>query len=385
MLSSANPRHTPARRETRREAGHAVGCAEACPHPRHRRPASRLLRGAALLATTLAAILVVLLGWALIPPAFALAAPPQSPSSPHAPIPGTQTDSCTSGAVTGYGQSVLVAARSWICGDASAYGGSVTVDGHVSGNVAAFGGGVIVGGQVDGSVAAVGGDVTLEPGARVGGDVDSWGGTVRRQSDALVAGGINRGQWVFSSFGGTWLGFARQWAFPWSWVIGWSLVAALIVTILPERTARVGMVARRATVRSFSVGLLTAILGLALAGVLFVTCVGIPISLVLVLVLLVAWALGTVAVGLGVGGAVLRVIAPRVRSPRVRAIVGVVLLGGVESIPCVGGAIAALVSILGLGATLLSRFGSPRVAARRPRTPRLPDSSRDATRLPAPR
>lgn len=349
MLGSVFPRHHPDRWGARREVSRAVA-----------RPAARamgLSRAAAALLALLAAILAAALAPLLAPPPVAAAAPPQAASIPDS--------SCTSGALSGYGQSIVVPPATWICGDASAYGGSVTVDGHVSGNVSAFGGGVTVAGLVDGNVVAVGGDVTLEPGARVGGDVDSWGGRVHRATDAYVSGAVDRGQWVTNSFDGGWPGASASWAFPWPWILAWSLLAVIIVSLAPERTARVRMVARQAAVRSVSVGLLTVILGAVLAAVLFATCVGIPISLLVVAVLLVGWALGTVAVGLGVGSLVFRVVAPRARSPLLRAVVGVVLLGGVESIPCVGGAIAALVSLLGLGATLLSRFGSPRFAARR--------------------
>lgn len=339
----------PDRRDARREVSRAVA--------RRGWRAAIVARVATAALALLAGVLAGVLAPLLAPLPVAAAAPLGAFPAPDA--------SCTSGTLSGYGQSIVVSPATWICGDASAYGGSVTVDGHVSGNVSAFGGGVTVAGQVDGNVVAVGGDVTLEPGARVGGDVDSWGGSVHRATDTLVSGAVDRGQWVTNSFSGNWPGASARWAFPWPWILVWSLLAVIIVTLFPERTARVRTAARHAAVRSVSVGLLTAILGSVLAAVLFATCVGIPISLLVVAVLLVGWALGTVAVGLGVGSLVFRVVAPRARSPLLRAVVGVVLLGGVESIPCVGGAIAALVSLLGLGATLLSRFGSPRFAARR--------------------
>lgn len=305
------------------------------------------------------ALIAGILGLWVLPLRIANAAPPL----PAVTV--TATTACTSGSVSGYGQDVVVAPEAWVCGDANAYGGGITIEGHVSGNVSAFGGGVIVAGQVDGNVVAVGGNVTLQPGAHVGGDVDSWGGTVRRAAGTFVSGNVDRGQWVTHSLGGPWLGPAHGWVFPWPWILGWSALAAIIVTLFPARTGRVRLMARRAAVRSMSLGLLTAILGLVAAAVLFATCIGIPISLLLLVALAAGWMLGTVAVGLGVGGWMLHAVAPRQQSPVLRAVVGVVVLSGLESIPCAGGVLAVAVSCLGLGATLLSRFGSPRFSFRR--------------------
>ena len=317
----------------------------------------------ALLAIFIAGLLAGLSVFGLV--GTATAAPPASPPlSPTLPAPNPSA-ACTSGAISGYGHSLVVAANDWVCGDADAYGGSVTVDGHVSGTVSAFGGSVVISGQVDGNVVAVGGDVVLEPGAHIGGDVQSWGGTVRRAAGALVSGTVERETWVTNSLGGPWQGMTGGWLFPWPWIVGWSLLAALIVTLVPERTARVGMVARRAAVRSVSVGLLTAVLGLVLAAVLFATCLGIPISLLVVMVLVAGWVLGTVAVGMALGGWLFHAVAPRRRSLLLPTVVGVALLSGLESVPCVGAVVAVVVSSLGLGATLLSRFGSARATPRR--------------------
>src|SRR5579859_7412883 len=171
--------------------------------------------GLIVLAAALLAGMASLLGvfsFAGPAPSVADAAPPAPPFQP-APAPITAM-ACTDGNRSAYGQPVVVAQGDWICGDADAYGGNVTVDGHVSGNASAFGGNVIVSGQVDGNVVAVAGNVTLEPGAHVGGDVQSWGGSVRRDAGTCVSGNVDREQWMPSALGRPWASITHGGWFP---------------------------------------------------------------------------------------------------------------------------------------------------------------------------
>lgn len=329
--------------------------------------ATRTPHHIALFALPLLAFFGLLSLLALAPvPASTLAAPLTRASTSPA---GEAT--CTPGNLVSYGRPLIVAAGRWICGDADAYGASVRVEGHVSGNVTALGGGVFVSGEVDGNVTALGGNVEMAPGARVAGDVWAAGGTSRRSPGATVYGSVERSDRVASTFGGPVPGITNRWRFPWTWILGWSAVAALIATVFPERTARIGTVAGHLAVRSVVVGILTTVLGVSLAALLFATCVGIPVSLVVVAVLLVGWVLGTVAVGQWLGERVMRTVAPGKHATVLRAVLGVALLAGVESIPAVGAIVTVAVSSLALGATLLSRFGArgPAVSLSRRLTP----------------
>lgn len=319
------------------------------------------------------AFLLALIGLALLPigQTFADAAWPLGEPGLGATPSAAE---CAPGNRVAYGHALIIPAADWICGDADAYGGAVQVLGRVSGNVVALGGSITIGGEVDGNVTAFGGGVALLPGARVAGDVQVWGGRVAHAPGATVAGNIESGDRMRDFAGGVWPSFQTSWHFPTFWMLGWALLAALVATLLPERTARVRQVARAALGRSLLVGLLTALLGLGLAGLLFATCIGIPFSLLLAIGLLGAWVLGTVAISLGVGERLLGVIAPGRASPLMAAVVGAVVLTLAESVPCVGGALTIVASSIGLGATLLSRFGgrmaSPAIGLATPPTVR---------------
>jgi hypothetical protein len=147
-------------------------------------------------------------------------------------------------------------------------------------------------------------------------------------------------------------------------MLAWAVLAAIVVTLAPERTLRVSAVARRAAWRSLAVGVLSVVLGGTLAAVLFATCVGIPVSLLLLGVLLLAWMLGTVALGIWLGDHVVRAIAPNEHSPLLAAVVGAALLAGIETVPWIGGGVSVIAGSVALGAALLGRFGSQRTPTR---------------------
>ena len=66
--------------------------------------------------------------------------------------------------------------------EATCFGCSIRVRGHVSGDVTAFGGSVVVEdqGQVGGDTTVFGGDVRIDREVKLGGDVTVFGGRIRR-------------------------------------------------------------------------------------------------------------------------------------------------------------------------------------------------------------
>jgi hypothetical protein len=94
---------------------------------------------------------------------------------------------------------------------------------------------------------------------------------------------------------------------------------------------------------------------------LAITVILIPVSLLAAIVLVVATAFGWIAVGYEVGRRVAQAF-QWVLQPAVSAGLGTLLLtfviGAVSWVPCVGWIAFPLVGSLGLGAVLLTRFGS---------------------------
>jgi cytoskeletal protein CcmA (bactofilin family) len=75
-------------------------------------------------------------------------------------------------------------------GEATCFGCSIRVRGHVMGDVTTFGGSIVIedGGQVDGDATAFAGSMRLNGPVSVSGDVAVFGGQLRRDSAASIGG-----------------------------------------------------------------------------------------------------------------------------------------------------------------------------------------------------
>ena len=76
-------------------------------------------------------------------------------------------------------------------GDATCFGCSIRVRGHVSGDVTAFGGSIVIEeqGQI-GEATVFGGDIRIDKEAKVGHDVTVFGGRIRRDPESSVGGDV---------------------------------------------------------------------------------------------------------------------------------------------------------------------------------------------------
>jgi len=90
--------------------------------------------------------------------------------------------------------------------DATCFGCSVRVRGHVTSDVTVFGGSIVVEdqGEIGGDVTTFGGGVRLDKEARLGGDLTVIGGQIRRDPASSVAGDVTNfagSIWLFLIFG----------------------------------------------------------------------------------------------------------------------------------------------------------------------------------------
>jgi hypothetical protein len=113
---------------------------------------------------------------------------------------------------TQFGSDITVGPNEQIS-DATCFGCSVHVRGHVNGDVTVFFGSIIVEeeGEVNGDLTNFGRGVRLDRSSKVGGDVTVFGGPIRRDADASVGGDVTsfKGSlWLFLIFGLPFLIFA---------------------------------------------------------------------------------------------------------------------------------------------------------------------------------
>jgi hypothetical protein len=249
-------------------------------------------------------------------------------------------------------------------------GRDVVVAGHAMADVAALDGSVRVMGRVDGDVIVLGGDAELLPGARVAGDVFALGGSVRAAPDSVLGGRAVS----HPSFHSAWLTLIEGPTLGLSaldpLVLGaklavltaWLVLTLLLIAVAGREVAATADRLVAEPLRHLLVGL-TAVLGLLLLALLFsafaAALVGLPLLALVVLFALVLKLWGMVAVFLAAGRAL------AARRPRRRhrialldaAVLGLLVLGAVKLVPFLGAWVWTAATLLGVGATLDSKFG----------------------------
>lgn len=106
--------------------------------------------------------------------------------------------------ITQFGHDITIGPDEGVL-DATCFGCSIRVRGHVKTELTVFGGSIILQDQAEvGTDANVfGGGIRLEPGAKVDGDVTVFGGKIERDPAAVIAGSVTNfsgGLWMFLIF-----------------------------------------------------------------------------------------------------------------------------------------------------------------------------------------
>jgi hypothetical protein len=223
------------------------------------------------------------------------------------------------------------------------------------GNLLAFGGTIAIDGGVFGDITLFGGSVTLQPGAFVRGSIHLYGGQEVKAPGAILDGTLDDHSQHSLYFGFQGPGFSIWYLIV---IIPLSL---LFLRFLPEHTTFVRATVEQHARRSFLVGLLTCLLAPAVLLFLLALIVAIPVALLVLVGLLAAWASGMVAVGWSVGEQIMHALTSRPltrRSRYVAVALGQVALAIFCSLPVIGWFVSIGVGMIGLGAVLLSRFGT---------------------------
>ena len=252
--------------------------------------------------------------------------------------------------------------------DVTVFGGNLSIEkgARIGQDIAVLGGNVTIGGEVGKDIAIVGGNVSLLEGAVVNGNVRIAGGSLRRADGAIVRGSVSEGAGPdirFPTFFNP-PSFTR----PLRWdadfgsgllgVVAMAALGVLVAALAPVGLQRVAGAAQNALPMSAGVGCISMI-ALPVAMIAFaITIIGIPIALLLVLATAVAWYFGWIGIGYLVGVRLLEALRAGAIVPVLSTLFGVVILAVVGNVPCLGGLITLLVGTLGLGAALLTRFGT---------------------------
>ena len=263
-------------------------------------------------------------------------------------------------------------------GDVVIFGGRLEMEegSYLKGDVVVFGQSAVVAGNLDGSLVVFGGDIEVKSTATIEEDVVLFGGKISKEEGAVI-----RGQQVEMALFG-WMG-----RLPWgqlgyftSWrggpgfryfdvftgfvfgllrylltTLALIAVGILIFLFWPEQVELVGETVLKAPLVSGGVGLAVLVLGIPVGLVLILAaCLG----LVVWLALIVATLFGFTAIASLVGNRLLKAFNPDKFSPILAVLLGVIVLRLLDLVPCLGFILSGIVYSLGLGAVILTRFGT---------------------------
>jgi hypothetical protein len=271
-------------------------------------------------------------------------------------------------------------------------GSDVTIEkGQKIHSVVAIGGQVTVSGAVEKSVVAIGGSVVLTKTAVVKGNVVSLGGVIVIARDAEVGGDLteinssNLYEILTTALSSEWEG--------WSWifaVISLSIflvilvLALLIAALLPKPVRIVSEAIHENTLKVILCGILGLVLIAPLALLLTISVVGIALIPLEVIVVVCSVLLGFIAVARIIGRKFLSLL-KRPNPGIVRETFwGLLILWLIGWIPYIGWMVKAIAIVIGLGATLVTRFGTHQGWKSAPSLPVAGNTDGFGTPAPAP-
>jgi hypothetical protein len=245
-------------------------------------------------------------------------------------------------------------------------GSDVTIEaGQKVRNVVVIGGQITISGAVDNNVVAVGGSVVLTKTAVVGGNVISLGGIIVSAKDSQIVGTMTE---INSSnlFETLTAALSAEWE-GWSWIfalISLSIflvilvLALLIVALLPKPVRIVAEAIHENTFKVSLCGLLGLVLIAPLALLLTISVVGIALIPLEVIVVVCSVLLGFIAVGQLIGKKALKLFHRQNPSMLRETFWGLIILWLIGWIPYIGWMAKAVAIVVGLGAALITRFGT---------------------------
>lgn len=264
------------------------------------------------------------------------------------------------GSLVVVGGNVTIEKDAQVNGSVVVVGGNLAMDGAINGDTVLIGGNLNLAGKVTGNIALIGGQANLTASAVVQGDVSTIGGQLARDPDAKISGKIINNA---APDAGSLSAPNRYFGFhPFSEVfrmifksLGMALAALLLTLLLDAQMKRVGDYAFSQPVIAGGVGLLASVVAFLLI-----------LTILPIFVLACAWILGVVAIGQEVGRRFVHAINQNWQ-PILSAAVGTFLLvfvvGLAGLIPCFGWIFKFALALVGIGAAVMTRFGSQSGAA----------------------
>ena len=250
------------------------------------------------------------------------------------------------------------------------WGGKIQVKGRVTDSVINFGGTIIISGKVEKTVVGFGSDIILESTAKIQGDVLSLGGTLDKSPGAFIEGDTvyfstsdEVAKFLKDGFVGV-FGFSLLpilIIFKLITLVIWFILAIILVAIFPKQISFASNQIRTSFWPIFGTGILSIIIftGLIIFSVfLCFILIGIPILLALIAIGVVIKIFGRVVVFYFLGDWIFKAFGGKQASGLLAVLLGLLLFGVLGFIPIIGSLFSFVLSIIGWGVVIRTKFGS---------------------------
>jgi cytoskeletal protein CcmA (bactofilin family) len=250
------------------------------------------------------------------------------------------------------------------------FGGEIRIEGTVTDSVINFGGTIIIEGEVEKTVVGFGSDIILKSTARIQGDVLSLGGTLDKDPGAIIKGDTvyfstsdEVSKFFKEGFAGV-FGFSvlpLLIIFRLITLVIWFILAIILVTIFPKQISFASNQIRTSFWPIFGTGILSIIIftGLIIFSVfLCFILIGIPILLALAAIGIVIKIFGRVVIFYFLGDWIFKAFGGKQASGLLAVILGLLLFGLLGFIPVIGSLLSFVLSIIGWGVVIRTKFGS---------------------------
>ncbi len=278
------------------------------------------------------------------------------------------------------GQDFTLKSGETLEGDLVVIGGQAVIEdgATVNGNVVIIGGSLKLDGQATGDAVVIGGLASLGAHASLSGDMVTLGGSLQRADGAVIGGNVVTNMPAPSiqipvpsapSAPQTPPTPRYDWFFNPIWrvaniffqAIALAALAMLLTVFLHPQLDRVAQAIVGQPFIAGSLGLLTAFLAPITLVILVITLILIPVALAAAILLVLAWLFGVIALGMEVGGRFTQAIhqnwAP-VLSAGFGTFLLMIVVGAINLVPCIGWMAGVLVGLVGVGAVVMTLFGT---------------------------
>jgi len=222
--------------------------------------------------------------------------------------------------------------------------------------VVAVGGSVTIAGKVVEDVVAIGGNVSLSRSAMVGGDVVAVGGSVQKDPNAIIKGSVTEVK-VPTAMVTKGLGWGVA-LFSLLSFLAFLVLAVILVGLFDKYLGAISYYVERLPGHSLLWGLLAGLLTVPIILLLVISVIGIPFIPVLIMLLIAAGVFGYIAASQLIGKLFLKTVRIYNKPMITEVACGLVLLFILSFLPVLGWIVKALVGTMGLGAVIITRFGT---------------------------